>query len=69
MSTAPDIPDGLTEACRGACQPGGARELKAAGRFRATVANYGSCKIASPYAAARQRHSWKCFQPIATGRS
>jgi dienelactone hydrolase len=30
--------------------PEGARELKAAGRFRATVANYGSCKIASPYA-------------------
>lgn len=29
--------------------PEGARELTAAGRFRATVANYGSCKIASPY--------------------
>lgn len=30
--------------------PEGARELKATTRFRATVANYGTCKIASPYA-------------------
>ena len=28
--------------------PEGAKEFKATGRFRATVANYGACKIASP---------------------
>lgn len=32
--------------------PKGAEVLKAAGRFRATVANYGTCSIASPYAGA-----------------
>lgn len=32
--------------------PEGAREFKAVGRFRATVAHYGACKTASPYAGA-----------------
>ena len=32
--------------------PEGAKALNAAGRFRATVAHYGSCKIAAPYSGA-----------------
>jgi dienelactone hydrolase len=35
--------------------PEGANKLGAAGRFRATVANYGACKMASPYAGANAK--------------
>lgn len=38
--------------------PEGAKELKAQGRFRATVANYGACAMASPYAGGQSKASY-----------